>query len=455
MKKKKDFRVFVGIPAYNAQKTIGDVIERTKELGIIYKILVVDDCSKDQTKKVVRRYKDVLLLENEVNMGYGGSQKIIFKKFFDISKNPDDIIIMLHSDGQTLPEEIPLFVEEFLDKSVDIVLGSRALGDMQKGKMPVYRIIGDKILTIIQNFCFGMNITTYASGYRGFRRRVLSRVQFNDLRNRHSFDTEILMRCNEANPKMMEIPVTTVYDRENLSNYSMITYSFTILSDAVKYKLKKIFKFSNADVHENNIKGYWKKSKHDWLAARKKGNIFERIFFNLKGNFILSKVDYRDKIVLDCGCGNGMYTFDLSKNSKMVVGLDISTWALKKANKIKNKENVFFLAGDSAKLPFKDNTFDVIVNTAVFQYYQSPSDMVNEIYRVVKPNGIVLSEVPYKYGLYNLKSIIKHLTSKKDFAKEPINRCYSQKEFKDIFSSFKPLKVYNFYNFLLFGIFKK
>lgn len=455
MVEKSDFKVYVGIPAYNAEKFIAGVIDGIKKTGLVQKIIVIDDGSTDNTCDVVRRYKDVFLLKYNVNKGYGGTQKHLFKEFLKLSKNPDDVLIILHSDGQTLPEEIPLFAEKFQNKNVDLVLGSRVLGGMRKGGMPLIRIIGDSILTIIENFCFGMDLTTYASGYRGFRHRILRRMYFDDLRNRHTFDTEILVRANESKAKMVEIPVATVYDSQNLSNYSLTFYSFIVVYDAVRYRLKKIFGLKDKKVHEKKIKDYWKYSRHDWYLARKKGNIFEKAFFALKGNYISSKVDYKNKIVLDCGCGSGVYTFDISKKAKMAVGLDISEWALRRAGKRVNTNNIFFLAGDSERLPFRNESFDVVVNTAVFQYYENPVNMVSEMRRVLKPNGLVLCEVPYKFGLYNLKSVIKPLTSKKDFAKEPINRCYSEKEFKNLFSGFKILKINNFFNFILFGIFRK
>lgn len=447
------FKVYIGIPAYNAEGTIADIIRRTNKQGFIEKIIVVNDCSTDNTSEIVKKFKNIILINHKKNTGYGGAQKTIFKKFLEIAKNPDDVIILLHSDGQTLPEEIPILRNGFMDGTVDIVLGSRALGDMGKGKMPLYRIMGDHILTIIQNIGFGLKLSTYASGYRGFRKRALEKIVFIDLNNKHSFDTEIIVRSMESNLKMVEVHVSTIYEGEE-SRYNLIKYSLQVTLLAVFYFFKRIFSIK-LKFDESVNKEYWAKSRHDWYFARKKGNIFEKLFFGLKGNYILSKIDYKNKIVLDCGCGTGVYTFDISKKAKMTVGLDTSEWALKRARERIKTDNIFFLTGDSERLPFKGGSFDIIVNTTVFQYYENPMKMISEMHRVMKPSGIILCEVPYKFGIYNLKNLIKYLTTKKDFSREPINRCYSRKEFKKLFLNFRVIKINNFFNFLLFGIFQK
>lgn len=213
-------------------------------------------------------------------------------------------------------------------------------------------------------------------------------------------------------------------------------------------------------MHQISLKNkeYWiNEARHDWDKSRLKGNIFERIYFSKKIKFISSIFNYKNKTVLDLGCATGICTFDIAKNSQKTIGMDISLWALKKAQNKRKKQdkNIKFLAGDAEKLPFKDNTFDIVVNTALLQYFHDSRAMVDEMERVLKPNGQLLVEVPYKYGFYNIKSLIRFLTSKKDFLHEPINRCYSKKEFKRIFSRFKLVKIYNFYNILLFGIFQR
>lgn len=449
------FKFYIGIPAYHAENTIGDVLRRTCQTGFIEKIIVVDDCSPDHLSDIVKKFDNTILVTHSKNTGYGGAQKTIYDTFLNIAKNSNDVIVLLHADGQTLPEELPLFGEKFMDPRVDIVLGSRAMGNTRKGNMPRYRIAGDRVLTWLQNAAFDLKLSTYASGYRGFRKRALASIKYHDLKNQHSFDSEIIVRAKESNQKMVEIPVSTIYKGEK-SHYNLIKYGLQVIALAAGHFFKRIFGLSPPSKYNGATnKNYWVNAKHDWYQARTKGNPFEKTYFWLKGNKILGHVDYEDKVVLDCGCGTGVYTFDLAKKARQVFGLDISPWAVETAIKRDGSPNAHFLVGDADNLPFADNSFDLIVHTAVLQYYPSPQQMINEINRVLKPSGKVISEVPYKYGWYRYKWMVRYLTSKRDFGQEPVNRCYSKNEFKGLFTDFHVIKITNFANFLLFGIFQK
>jgi len=226
-------KVYVGIPAFNAEATLKDVIKRVLKNSFVHRIIIVDDCSKDKTSAIASKFKKVLLIKHPRNRGYGGAQKTIYKKFIQIA-DPEDCIIMIHSDGQTLPEELNRFVKKFKNPKVDIVLGSRALGDMRKGNMPLIRIMGDRVLTWIQNFCFGMKLSTFASGFRGFRCSPLKTLDYAQHSNIHKFDTMILLEMYEKKLNMVEIPVSTIYRGEK-SQYSLVRYTLGVVWFAVKY----------------------------------------------------------------------------------------------------------------------------------------------------------------------------------------------------------------------------
>lgn len=232
--------VYIGIPVYNAEKTIIPVIKKVLKQKV-EKIIVVNDGSGDNTAELLKKFnnKKIEYAEHLKNKGYGAAQKTIFETFFKLSRNNDDIVVLVHADGQTLPEEIYEFAMVFKrDPAVEIVLGSRVFSKRIVGKMPWIRKFGDKILTTIQNLCFGMELSTYASGYRAFKKSVLRKIDFANCHNRHSFDTDILVEANEKKVKMVEIPVTTVYGEEK-SNFNMLDYGIKILSCALSYRFKK------------------------------------------------------------------------------------------------------------------------------------------------------------------------------------------------------------------------
>lgn len=233
-------KLYVGIPMYNAEKTIQSVIEGCKKQNV-HQIIVLDDKSTDNSYNIIKKINGIKIIQHNQNRGYGGAQKTLYDEFIKICDAPDDVIILVHSDGQTYPEEIPRFAKAFSDPNVDVVLGSRALGNMRAGKMPYYKIWGDRCLTAIQNWCYGGKLSTYSSGYRAFRCRALRRVNYAKYDNRHIFDSDMLKGCIMANLNMAEVPVSTYYGGEE-SHYALLEHVFTVTFNAIIYKFKKLLK---------------------------------------------------------------------------------------------------------------------------------------------------------------------------------------------------------------------
>lgn len=151
-------RVLIFIVAYNAERTIQNVIRRIPpSLGEHdTEILIIDDSSHDNTFEAAWGYeKDkspfpVTVLFNPVNQGYGGNQKLGFH--YAIREN-FDIVALVHGDGQYAPEELPKLLTPLLNNEADAVFGSRMMSRFGalKGGMPIYKYVGNRILTKIQN----------------------------------------------------------------------------------------------------------------------------------------------------------------------------------------------------------------------------------------------------------------------------------------------------------------
>ena len=149
-------RVLIFVVAYNAERTIQSVIQRIPESLSQYhtEILIIDDSSKDHTFQQAREMEScpfpLTVLFNPVNQGYGGNQKIGFH--YAIRKG-FDIVALVHGDGQYAPECLPDLLQPLLAGEADAVFGSRMIapGDALRGGMPLYKYVGNKILTKIQN----------------------------------------------------------------------------------------------------------------------------------------------------------------------------------------------------------------------------------------------------------------------------------------------------------------
>ena len=161
-------RVLIFVVAYNAERTIQSVIQRIPDSLSQYhtEILIIDDSSKDQTFHKARAVGDsrfpLTVLFNPVNQGYGGNQKIGFH--YAIEKG-FDIVALVHGDGQYAPERLPDLLQPLLSGDADAVFGSRMTGrgDALRGGMPLYKYVGNKILTKIQNRLLHSNLSEFHS----------------------------------------------------------------------------------------------------------------------------------------------------------------------------------------------------------------------------------------------------------------------------------------------------
>lgn len=226
--------MYVGIPCYNGSKTVADVIDRVKKQGVT-KIIVVNDGSTDTSLKILKKRNDIILVNHEVNRGFGGAQKSIFNKFKEISQKKD-WVVLVHSDGQLLPEELPKFKEKIEKTKAQIIFGARTL-DGRKD-VSFIKKKGDKFFTSLQNWCYNLNLTTYATGYRAFSHMALDKISYEELNNRHSFDSEIIVEIAEKKVPYTEVIVTPVYNDE-ISNYNMFEYCYNISKKALHYKFFK------------------------------------------------------------------------------------------------------------------------------------------------------------------------------------------------------------------------
>jgi glycosyltransferase involved in cell wall biosynthesis len=235
-------KLVIVMPAYNAAKTIESVFKRIpKEFyKRVHKIVVVNDGSKDNTAKVVERlskkYKKTLKLDHPQNKGYGAAQKTGFNKAVELKA---DIAILLHSDGQYAPEVLHKMIAPIAQGKADVVMGSRFLGGgALKGGMPLYKFIGNRVLTAIENLAYGMNISEFHTGYMIYSKKALQSIKFNRLSDSFHFDGEMVMMSGKKRLRIVEIGIPTLYAEEE-SHLKPIKYGLEVLKIILKEKMGK------------------------------------------------------------------------------------------------------------------------------------------------------------------------------------------------------------------------
>jgi glycosyltransferase involved in cell wall biosynthesis len=215
-------RLLIFVIAYYADATLRRVLERIPARVFEdwdCEILVVDDASEDRTFEIGRAYQAahpeirMTVLRNEFNQGYGGNQKVgyayaIAEKF--------DFVAMVHGDGQYAPEALPMLVAPLAAGAADAVFGSRMMerGAALKGGMPLYKFVGNKILTTLQNLMLRTRLSEFHSGYRVYRVATLARLQYRLNSNDFHFDTEIIIQLLNDGARIVELPIPTYYGDE-------------------------------------------------------------------------------------------------------------------------------------------------------------------------------------------------------------------------------------------------
>jgi glycosyltransferase involved in cell wall biosynthesis len=270
-------RVLIFVIAYHAESTLKRVLERIPA-GLFEahdcEILVVDDASQDRTAEIGREYRDahpeirMTVLRNEFNQGYGGNQKVGYA--FALRQG-FDFVAMVHGDGQYAPEELPRLLEPLVNGDADAVFGSRMMERLGalKGGMPLYKFVGNKILTTAQNQLLGTRLSEFHSGYRLYATAALRRIHFLLNSNDFHFDTEIIIQLLNAKQRIRELPIPTYYGDE-ICRVNGMKYARDVMAATLRNVFhrggllwQRRFDPVSEDNHHYDLKlGY--ASSHEW-----------------------------------------------------------------------------------------------------------------------------------------------------------------------------------------------
>ncbi len=231
-------KVVVVMPAYNASQTLEQTYAEIP-FDIVDDVVVVDDCSSDNTLAKAKELGVHHVIRHEKNAGYGGNQKTCYNYALNLGA---DIIIMVHPDYQYTPKLIPSMCYLIANDVFHVVLGSRILGTgALKGGMPLHKYIANRILTFIQNILTGAKLSEYHTGYRAFSREAILAINYQENSDNFVFDNQMLSQLIYKGYEIGEVSCPTKYFKEassiNLKNSSI--YGLGVLKVSVQHRLQK------------------------------------------------------------------------------------------------------------------------------------------------------------------------------------------------------------------------
>ena len=194
--------IMILIPAYNEEDNLRDLLPRIprqiagKDVGV----LVVDDGSSDETYSVSEQQEEVVAVRNVINRGGGAALRLGYDV---LQKAGTQICVTMDADGQHRPEDLPALVTPLLDGSCDCVIGSRILGDREKGSW--LRITGVYVFGRLISILVGKKITDPSSGFRAFGMDAMARVSLHE----DQFHTsELIIEAVKKGLRIVEVPIT-------------------------------------------------------------------------------------------------------------------------------------------------------------------------------------------------------------------------------------------------------
>lgn len=370
-------RYAVFIVAYNAAAHLVSVLKRIPQpiYDLLEEIYIFDDFSRDETTEIARQYVadaglgKVSVYRNPRNYGYGGNQKLGYE--YAIARGYD-YVILLHGDGQYAPESLPDLILPTLISDAQIVFGSRMMqrGQARQGGMPLYKYVGNRILTTFENLLLGERLSEYHSGYRLYGTRFLRRVQYPLNTDDFHFDTQIILQAHLVEEPIVEVPIPTYYGDE-ICHVNGMKYAADVAMSVLDFRLHQI-----------------------GVTRRERYIPVEPVHYTFKDFAFSSHRQILDSIVpgqsvLDLGCGTGLLAEHIAAKGCTVTGVDVLPPEKIDPRLRYHCRNL----EDPAPLPF-DREFDCVVLGDIIEHVIDATGLLMRVRSVLRENGRLIVSTP-------------------------------------------------------------
>ena len=371
-------RIGIVVVAYNAASTLARVLDRIPPdfRSRIEHVWVGDNHSEDSTYLLVVGYQQavgdlpITVVRHPRNLGYGGNQKAGYRWAIE---QGIDIVVMLHADGQYAPEFLPQIIAPLEAGECDAVFGSRMMNpaDARRGGMPLYKFVGNRILTRVQNGLVGEHLSEWHSGYRAYSVDTLRDIPFEDNTDDYNFDTQIIIQLHEAGKRIVELPIPTYYGEE-ICYVNGMRYAKDCVIDSLRYRAHKMGLGSGAMAFASS----------DDDSFDDEERVHARVVRWMEGR--------APSRVLDLGCGDGVLAARLRALGHTVTGVD-----QRKPATAGSAFDAFVEADLELGVPDEaGDGYDVVIAIDVLGNLRDTTAFLESAARATRPGGSVIVSVP-------------------------------------------------------------
>ncbi len=188
------------MPAYNEEKTIHLILDKVRLLELPFSIkkelIIVNDCSRDNTESAIQRYMsahpnlNIQYVAHEVNKGKGAALHT------GIAKASGQVLIIQDADLEYDPEEYKLLLKPIVDGVADVVYGSRFMGGRPHRILFFWHTIGNRFLTMLSNMLTNLNLTDMETCYKMFRTDIIKSLDLKE--KRFGFEPEVTAKMSRV-----------------------------------------------------------------------------------------------------------------------------------------------------------------------------------------------------------------------------------------------------------------
>ena len=221
-------KLSVIIPVYNEKDTLKEIIARVRALPLEKEVILVDDCSKDGSREILKTLNDpdIRTVFHEKNQGKGAALRTGFQYV------TGDVVVVQDADLEYDPTELLKLIEPIRNGKADVVYGSRFSGRTEK--MSFSHRLGNKVLTVATNILYGTKLTDMETCYKMVKAPIIRSLKLRA--NRFDFEPEITAKLLKSGKKILEIPIS--YNGRDWEEGKKITWKdgFAALWSLIKYR---------------------------------------------------------------------------------------------------------------------------------------------------------------------------------------------------------------------------